>query len=136
MSVEENKVLIRRMYDLLNQRQLDAYLDLIAPDAVAHFTDGDMSRDQEKRLDERWYAAFPDSVSTIEDLVAEGDKVAFRVTHRGTHKAEFMGIAPTGKEFEMTNTGIVRVAGGKVAELWATIDNLHFMQQLGVIPKN
>ena len=133
MSAEENKALVHRMYDLLNQRKLDAYLDLIAPDYVGHFTDRDMSKDQEKRLDERWYAAFPDVVSTIDDVVAEGDKVAYRVTHRGTHNAEFMGIPPTGKKFEMTNSGMVRVAGGKVLELWATIDSLHLMQQLGMI---
>ena len=67
--------------------------------------------------------------------VAEGDKVAIRVTWRGTHKGEFMGIAPTGNKIEMTNTLIFRIAVGKLAENWATIDELRLMQQLGVIPK-
>ncbi len=79
-------------------------------------------------------AAFPDSVATIEDILAEGDKVAFRVTYRMTHQAKFMGIEPTGKKVTMTNAAIYRIAAGKVVEGWATIDNLHFMQQLGAIP--
>ena len=82
-----------------------------------------------------YFAAFPDASATIEDMVAEGDKVAVRVTWRATHKGEFMGITPTGKQIEMTNTLIFRIADGKLVENWATIDELRLMRQLGVIPE-
>lgn len=134
MSIEDNKALILRMYELLNRRELDAYIDRIAPDWVLHLTDCDISRDQERELDSRWFAAFPDVTSTIEDMVAEGDKVAFRVTWRGAQKDELMGMAPIVNRFEMTNTAIYRISGGKVAESWETLDNLRFLQHLGAIP--
>jgi steroid delta-isomerase-like uncharacterized protein len=123
------------MYELINRRELAAYFKLLAPGYVEHLTTGDMSLEQIKQLDAIMFAAFPDVTSTIEDMVAEEDKVAFRVTHRGTHKGEFMGIPPTGNKIEMTNTFIIKIATGKVAEGWATIDELRLMQQLGVIPK-
>ncbi len=135
MSVEANKALIHRMYDLGNRRQLNEYIECMAPDCIFHFTDRDWSRQQEIELWPRWLASFPDIVSTVEDVIGEGDKVAFRVTHRGTHKGAFMGIAPTGNKIEMTNTCICRIAAGKVVEGWATTDDLRFRQQLGIIPK-
>ena len=78
--------------------------------------------------------AFPDAKSTVEDILAEGAKVAWRVTHRGTHQSEFMGIAPTGKKIEMTNTGIARITAGRWMETWGTADNRRLMQQPGIIP--
>lgn len=78
--------------------------------------------------------AFPDLYGTIEDLIAEGDKVVTRITYRGTHQGEFMGIPPTGRPVTMTFTGINRIAGGKIAEGWVNFDALGMMQQLGVIP--
>ncbi len=133
-SAEQNKALIRKMYDLWNRKQTDAALDLMAPSYVGHFTDAELTWEQEAKLDVAYIAAFPDASATIEDLVAEGDKVAIRVTWRGTHQKEYMGIAPTGKQAEMTNAGVFRIAGGKVVELWATMDNLRFLRQLGAIP--
>ena len=132
MSVEENKALIRRVYDLWNRRELAAAFDLFDSSYVAHTTDRDMSLEEERKLDGEFFAAFPDATGTIELMVAEGNKVAIRVTWRGTHKGEYAGIGPTGNRVEMTNSGIFRIAGGKVAELWATLDNLRFMQQLGM----
>jgi predicted ester cyclase len=64
---------------------------------------------------------------TIDHLLAEGDKVAYRVTHKGTHQ-------PTGKKIQITNTCILRIAKGKIAENWGSADTLHVMQQLGVLP--
>jgi steroid delta-isomerase-like uncharacterized protein len=134
MSVEENKAVIQKIYDLWNRKELVAALELMAPSYVAHFSDAELSREQEARADHAYFNAFPDCTAKIEQMVAEGDKVAIRVTWQGTHQKEYMGIAPTGKKAVMTNTGIFRVSGGKVVELWATIDNLHFMQQLGAFP--
>ena len=135
MSIKENKTLIRRVYELWNRKELDKYLEVFAPGYVEHYPDGDMPLKQVLESGTMFCDAFPDVTSTIEDMVAEDDKVAIRVTHRGTHKGEFMGIAPTGNKIEMTNTAIFRIASGKLAECWPTMDNLRVMQQLGAIPK-
>jgi steroid delta-isomerase-like uncharacterized protein len=77
--------------------------------------------------------AFPDSYFTVEDMVAEGDKVATRKTFHGTHQGEFMGIPPTGQQVSVGLIDIVRIADGKVVEHWSMGDNLGMMQQLGII---
>jgi predicted ester cyclase len=71
---------------------------------------------------------------TIEDMVAESDKVVVRFTYRGTHTGELMGVAPTGKKVSQAGINIFRIAGGKVAEAWAVHDTFGLMQQLGAIP--
>ena len=77
--------------------------------------------------------AFPDLHYTVEDLVAEGDKVVVRYTGRGTQQGELWGIPPTGKQMTYTGILIWRFAEGKIAEHWAEPDRLGLMQQLGVI---
>jgi predicted ester cyclase len=79
--------------------------------------------------------AFANPQYTIEDLIAEGNKVVVRWTFRGTHQQEIMGIAPTGKRVEMTGTTTYRMAHGQVQEWWEHIDFLGMLQQLGAIPK-
>ncbi len=79
-------------------------------------------------------AVFPDWHPTIEDMIAEGDKVVVRFTGSGTHKGEFMGIPPTGKQVTITAIAIQRIAGGKIVENWLQADMLGMMQQLGVVP--
>lgn len=78
--------------------------------------------------------AFPDLQYTVEDLIAEGDKVAVRASMRGTHKGEFMSIPPTGKQATWTEIHLCRFADGKVVEHWANGDQLGMLQQLGVVP--
>lgn len=78
--------------------------------------------------------AFPDINLTIEDTVAEGDRVVIRLTGRGTHKGNLMGIAPTGKSISVNATVISHHAGGKQVEVWICIDQLGMLQQLGVVP--
>ena len=77
---------------------------------------------------------YPDIHATIEDMIAEGDKLVWRYTVRGTHKGEFMGIAPTGKSITLTGILISRFAGDKVVEDWNNYDALGMLQQLGVTP--
>ena len=81
-----------------------------------------------------FHGAFPDLQVTIEDMIAEGEKVVARVTTRGTHQGEFMGIQATNKKIEIGEMHIVRFAGGKMVEHWGQEDGLGMMQQLGVIP--
>jgi steroid delta-isomerase-like uncharacterized protein len=79
--------------------------------------------------------AFPDMEITLEDQIAEGDKVVTRFTSRGTHQGELWGIPATGKEVEVTSISMDRIEGGKIAEHWTHADQLGMMQQLGVVPK-
>ena len=80
-------------------------------------------------------SGFPDFQATMEDLLAEGDKVALRFTFRGTHQGEFLGIAPTGKQVTMVGIDIFRIADGRIVELWGQEEDvLGMMQQIGAIP--
>jgi predicted ester cyclase len=78
--------------------------------------------------------AFPDFKATIDDIVAESDKVVIRMTWSGTHKGEFMGIPATGKRVSFGVIDIMRIAGGKLVEHWGQTDTMGMMQQLGAIP--
>jgi predicted ester cyclase len=80
------------------------------------------------------HTAFPDLQIEIEDLIPEGDLVVGRVTARGSHQGEFMGIAPTGKPVSFNAIDVVRIAGGKIVERWSQADNLALLQQLGAVP--
>ena len=137
MSIKENKALILRFYDLFNRRDLDTGYELLAPEYLFHAVTGDLPKEQVKQFDVMFAAAFPDTICTINDndIVAEGDKVAFRVNARGTHTGPFMGVAPTGKKIEMNNTYIVKIVANKWVEQWGTTEFPLLMQQLGVIPK-
>ncbi len=88
-----------------------------------------------KRLAAMVHASFPDLHFTIEDMVAEGDKVAYRYSVRGTHQGDFMGIAPTGKQFAVTGIHTYRVGDGKLQEDWVNWDTLRLLRQLGVLPE-
>jgi steroid delta-isomerase-like uncharacterized protein len=135
--MEENKALMRRVYEeVVNTGDLGRADALIAADMVDHEEVPGMPPGIEGF---RWFvrtfrAAFPDFRITVEDVLAEGDKVATRFTMRGTHRGEFMGIPPTGKEIAVAGFDVVRIAGGKVVEHWGLGDNLGLMQQLGAIP--
>jgi predicted ester cyclase len=81
-----------------------------------------------------FFAAFPDIQHTLEDQLAEGDKVAVRLTIRGTQQGEFQGMPATGKAITMTSLNILHFANGKIAEQWVETDDLGLLQQLGAIP--
>jgi steroid delta-isomerase-like uncharacterized protein len=138
MSTEENKALARRLYEeVFNQGQLEAVDQLVAPDAIEHEeVPGIAGSGSEilKHFVTIFRAAFPDAQVTIEDLIAEGDKVVCRVTFHGTQQGEFMGIAPTGRPITFAVIDILRVADGKIVEHWGQTDNLGLLQQLGAIP--
>jgi steroid delta-isomerase-like uncharacterized protein len=138
LSIEENKALFRRYVEEVgNKGNLDL-ADEIFDSYLAHQPDGSvLERGPEdvKRFMGEFRSAFPDFHTTIEDMVAEGDKVVTRWRARGTHQGEFRGIAPTGNEMEITGIGIFRFSEGKVVESWDNFDQLGMMQQLGVIPK-
>ena len=138
MSAEENKVVSRRVaQEIFNGGNLDLADELYAPDYVLH--DPSLPEDLHGPEGLKQYAAmtlgaFPDARVTVEDQVAEGDKVVSRWTATGTHTGELMGIAPTGRSIEISGITINRFSGGKIAEDWYQSEDLGMMQQLGVIP--
>ena len=134
MSVKENKALIHHMYDLMNRGKLDDYYDLLSSDYVEHMTTGDLSLEQLKQFEAMFGTAFSNISVTIDEMVAEGDKVSVLVTWKMTHTGEYMGIPPTGKKIEMTNANVLRIAKGRIVRGWNVMD-MRFLQQLGVIPK-
>ena len=127
MSLEKNKALVHRVYELINRGELDAFYELCAPGYVEHLTDRDMSLEQSKQFETKFFADFPDINITINEMVAEGDRVAVLVTWRGVNK-------DTRKKIEMTNANIFRISAGRIMEGWNVTD-IRLAQQLGVIPK-
>jgi len=136
MSTEENKALIRRAYEeAFNQRKLAVLDELDTPDFVVHNASTTMQGlEAFKQFLSLYLTAFADALFTVEDLIAEGDKVVARHTFRGTHTGNLMGIAPTGKQVTTTGVTITRFANGKGVELWGNSDDLGLLQQLGAVP--
>ena len=136
MSTEQNKALVRRDYEELFKGNLDITDELIAADYVCHHGTGIEIRGPEglKQLFRSNSIAFPDLQITIEDLIAEWDRVALRDTLSGTHQGELFGIPATGKHAVWSGVWIYRLAGGKIAEIWGQADAMSLMQQLGVTP--
>lgn len=132
MGIEENnKELIRDLYQLYNRHDVDAANELFSPD----FHIGDFTREQNKQLDNMLHSAFPDLKITILDMIAEGDKVAYVVNATGTHTGgPCFGVQPTGRKIDMTNTWIVRIVDNKIVEINGTGDTFSQFQQLGVLP--
>ncbi len=134
MSTEENKATIRSFYEAAADPERS--VQFVSPDFVDHSLPPGMPQGLEgyRQLVAMFNQAFPDLRVEVEQLVAEGDRVADRVVVRGTHQGEFMGIAPTGQQVVLTSTNINRLAGGQIVEHWGDADNLGLLQQLGAIP--
>lgn len=138
MSADENKATFRRYVEEVGNRGNLELVNGIFDRYVSHQPDGhteERGPEDVKRFIGEFRAAFPDFRSTVEDQIAEGDRVVTRWTMRGTHQGEFRGIAPTGKQITVTGIGIFRFSEeGKVVESWDSFDQLGMLQQLGVIP--
>jgi steroid delta-isomerase-like uncharacterized protein len=118
-----------------NQGHFDVADELLASDFAGHSSMAETRGSEEaKQFFVSLRAAFPDIHFTIEDQIAEGDKVVSRWRASATHIGEFQGIPPTGKAGIITGITINRLANGKVVEGWTNLDELGLMQQLGVIP--
>jgi len=137
MSLEENKNIVRRYQDIYNSNNLDALSDVVANDLLTpRIMPGIPSGiEGAKAAHQIMLTGFPDYQTVIDDLVAEGDKVAARITMSGTHTGSFMGIPATGKYVEFTGIYIARIADGKIAEHWGEEDGVSLLTQLGVMPK-
>ena len=135
MSTEDNKALIRRIVDGLNQKNVAVIDELCTPDFVSHDPANPQVRSREdyKQWCTGMFAAFPDLYFSLEDMLTEEDKVAYRYTLRATHSGSWRGAPPTGKSITVTGTSITRITDGKSAELWSNTDALGLLQQLGIV---
>ena len=138
MSTETNKQLVHRFYDeVLNHRRIEVINEL----ALADYTEHDPlpgQRDGLVGLKDRatmLIEGLP-STYTVEDVIAEGDRVVVRWLNAGTHSGPFLGIPPTGRSFTIDGVDIYRIENHRMAEHWHVVDQLTMLQQLGLVPSS
>lgn len=136
MSIEANKKTVARFYErVLNGGDLGALEQLATPDYEEHDplpgqgTGRDGLRDRVQAIASAFGQRF-----TVEDVIAEGDRVVVRWTGSGTHVGEFMGIPATGRSFTIAGIDVYRVVDKKMAEHWHVVDQFALLQQLGLLP--
>ena len=135
-SIEANKTANRRFYEeIINQKKLAVVDEVAAANYVNHsFPVGlPAGRDGLKQFVGAFHTAFSDGHLTIDQMIAEGNTVATRLTFHGTHTGEFQGIAPTGKKVTVPALDMARYEGGKLVEQWGGPDQMSLLQQLGVL---
>ena len=138
MSVEVNRALVQRFVgEVFNRGNLDVVEEIYAPVYIGHtagLPEQTLGPEGVKEFVELYRSAFPDLHTTIEDTVAEGDKVAYRWTAVGTHRGELLGVPPSNNRVELTGITIEWIEGGKIVETYNTFDQLGMMRQIGAIP--
>jgi predicted ester cyclase len=134
MSTEDNKALVQRFYEvIINQRNLAALDQFVDSNAVNHTVPAGLPKGPSEFLTLH-LNALPDMKATVEDLLADGDKVVARVTLYGSQQGAFRDIPPTGKPITVMAINIFRIVNGKMLEHWGLSDRLSALQQLGVVP--
>jgi predicted ester cyclase len=137
-SPETIRTLVRRLEDAMNSRRLDLLEDVLAPDFVRHCqATPDLeitSRDQFTDFLRQDVAAFPDNVQTFTHVVVDGDMAGLWATYEGTQTGQLGPFPPTGRKARFDFAGVLRVADGRIAELWVTWDNVTVLTQLGHFP--
>jgi predicted ester cyclase len=137
MSADENRALIRRFFEEMDaRRDVSVIDDFFAPEFVDHSPAPGLSPDIDgvRQMFLHFQQATPDGYHAVEDVLADGAKVAVRIRAWGTQTGELFGIPPTGNRIETTGIGVYRIADGKIVEHWNEVDMLGVMQQLGVVP--
>jgi steroid delta-isomerase-like uncharacterized protein len=135
---EEHKAIAARFYEVYNKGDMELIDELFSPDFVGKDPNDPSlehrGRKGVKRVVAAFRNAFPDLEGTLEDQTAEDDKVVNRYTGQGTHRGEFLGVAPTGREVELSGVTIFRLRGGKFVVGWDFYDGLGLLRQLGAMP--
>jgi steroid delta-isomerase-like uncharacterized protein len=130
MTLDQHKAIARRFFEeVWNQQKLEAIDEIFAP--MVMFNGQLVARDIFRQVVAARRAAFPDIQVTVEDQVAEGNKVSTRRTWQGTHQGSYRGVAATGRRVKWSQISIVRIAEGRIVEDWAVADELSILQQLG-----
>ena len=136
--MESNKEIVRRFVEEIpNRGHVEAAGDFLHDDCVVHFPNMPdfVGLEEFKALPELIRTAFPDVLETIEDLVAEGDKVVERFTLRATHQGDFMGAKPTGRPVTWTALAVYRLVDGKIKEIWVEGNFLSLALQVGAVSR-
>jgi steroid delta-isomerase-like uncharacterized protein len=138
MSIEENKAIVRRYQEIYNSNHLDALGEVLAEDLAMPKVMAGMPAGLEgaKQVHQKTLLGMPDWHTVIDELIAEGDKVAARITMTGTHTGNFWGFPASGKKVKFTGIYIVRIQDGKIVEHWGEEDSISLLQQLGLMPKS
>jgi steroid delta-isomerase-like uncharacterized protein len=132
---EANKTLIRRAMEAMSKHDVPAFFEFF-PDCTYHSAaTGELKGEAFRKFFTTAMAAFPDFRLTVQDQISEGDKVVTRYVVTGTHRGEFMGVAPTGKQITLTGLCLDRIVNGKIVEEWDEWDALSMMRQLGMVPE-
>jgi predicted ester cyclase len=137
MTTEQNKAIVRRFFEAFEANDEAAMKEVLAPDMVANTlgVHGTQSREEMLQNIRMWNATFGDTRFEILEQIAEGDTVVTRLVFRSTHsKAEFQGIAPTGRQTESASVSIERIKDGKIVERWTYGDRSSMWEQLGLVP--
>ena len=141
MSAEESKAVMRRFWEVWEQGNIDLLDELLAPEYINHtLATPDLPTGPEgvKEVVSMFHSAMPDLRAVVEDMIAEGDRVATRYALEGTHRGDLFGAAPTGKHLSIKSMTVERLSEGKMVEHWRVTDELDMMRQLGAIgaPEN
>ena len=135
MTIDENKALVRRFIEqVFEAGDMAAVDELVSDDFVPHTYPGTRDREGLKQAMERVSQGIADARFTIDDVIAEGDRVAVRLTSGATQVGEFMGMPPSGKRYEIEEIHVFRVRDGRITEHWHQFDQLGMMRQLGAMP--
>jgi steroid delta-isomerase-like uncharacterized protein len=134
-TTEASRALVHRYYDACNRRDLEAVFDCLHPDCVHHSRLSEYPKDGVAFAFETTFAAFPDMHWTIEELIAEEDRVAALVLIEGTHRGEYLGAAGTGRRVRVYSVDVARVRDGRFIEHRGVLDELHLLAQVGVVPE-
>jgi steroid delta-isomerase-like uncharacterized protein len=135
---DENKAVTRKVFEAFDTGDVDNLSDVVASDAVDHDPYNPHASEGIEGLKKQiamYRDAFPDLRMTVEDQIAEGDKVVTRWTAVGTHQGEVMGVPASGKTVTVTGIGIDRLENGVIVEVWGSWDTLGMLQQMGAIPE-
>ena len=137
MSTEKNKAVVRRFFDEVGNKGNVAAIDaFVSPNFVNHNPRSDVTSDRDgfKQTWVRFRSVFPDWHTTVDDAIAEGDKVVVYVTTRGTHRGEFLGVPPTHKQITFRGINIFRIVDEHIVERWGVLDMYGLLEQLGALP--
>jgi steroid delta-isomerase-like uncharacterized protein len=137
-STEKNKVVARRFgEEVWGRGDLEATEDVLAEDFIEHNPAPGQGpgREGHTQVLKVWRAAFPDLTITVDDVLADGDRVALRWTGRATHRGELMGMPATGRRVTLTGIDILRIVDGRIVERWGEFGAAEMLQQLGALPE-
>lgn len=133
---EQNKAIVRRNYETADKNDLTAFSEQLAPNLVLHYPGmpGPMNREALLQMMNVMFSGLTQRQHVFEDQIAEGDKVATRVTLHAVHTGEFQGMPATGKQIAVPQIAIHRIQNGKIVEVWVSSDDIGMMKQLGLMP--